>query len=32
VFLLVFKDEKQGLFKKQKDWGLRADFYKKIKK
>ena len=26
---LGFKDEKQGLFKKYKDSGLRPDFYKK---
>ena len=29
---LGFKDEKQGLFKKYKDSGLRPDFYKKIGK
>ena len=29
---LGFKDEKQGLFKKYKDLGLRPDFYKKIGK
>ena len=29
---LGFKDEKQGLFKKYKDSGLRPDFYKKIAK
>ena len=29
---LGFKDEKQGLFRKYKDSGLRPDFYKKIGK
>ena len=29
---LGFKNEKQGLFKKYKDSGLRPDFYKKIGK
>lgn len=29
---MVFKDEKQGLFKKYKDSGLRPDFFMKIGK